>query len=135
MKPISTFAHGIADYTVGILLLLAPNLLGFADVGGPAVMVPRIIGSIIILQSLITRYELSVAKLLPMKAHLINDYVASVVLAASPWLFDFKSDDLRQWVPHVVVGLGSLLITALTDPRYQPVAHPSHSTHAHPHLR
>ncbi len=78
MKIIPTFVHGIFDYLGGIALLLAPNLFGFADVGGAAVMIPRILGVIILLQSICTRYELGLFKLIPMKMHLMNDYVASL---------------------------------------------------------
>lgn len=33
-KSISTKAHAIIDYLTGIILFLAPELLGFVDVGG-----------------------------------------------------------------------------------------------------
>lgn len=124
MKTIPTFVHGILDYVVGIALLLAPNLFGFADVGGAAVMVPRVIGVLIIGMALITRYELGLIKLLPMPAHLAVDYVVPLILAASPWLFGFSDLRANAWVPHVVVGLGSFLIAIMTEkePRRQ-VAH------------
>ena len=34
MKPITTFVHGILDYTVGLALIAAPYLFGFVEVGG-----------------------------------------------------------------------------------------------------
>ena len=114
-KPIPTRVHGVADYLGGVVLLLAPNLFGFSDVGGAAVWVPRILGVVILLQSLATRYELGVVKLLPMRMHLMNDYIASLFLAASPWLFGFHDRPANAWVPHVVVGLAVFVLTLLTQ--------------------
>ena len=36
MRIIPTFVHGIADYVLGLVLLVLPNLFGFADMGGGA---------------------------------------------------------------------------------------------------
>ena len=115
MKIIPTFAHGIGDYLGGIVLLLAPNIFGFADVGGPAVLIPRILGVIILLQAITTRYELGLVKLLPMRVHLMNDYVASIFLAASPWLFGFNNASANAWMPHVIVGIAVFVFTLLTQ--------------------
>jgi hypothetical protein len=122
-KTISTKVHGMIDYPAGLLLLLAPNLFGFADVGGAAVGVPRLIGIIVLAQSIFTRYELGLVKAVPMQMHLMFDYFAGAVLAASPWLFGFyDSANQRMWVPHLVVGLIVLLVTSLTEkePRHIP---------------
>ncbi len=115
MKPIPTFLHGVADYVGGLALLLAPNLFGFADVGGAAVLVPRVLGVVILLQSVATRYELGLLKLLPMRMHLMNDYAASLFLAASPWLFGFNDEPRNAWLPHVMVGIGVFVLTLLTQ--------------------
>ena len=119
-KPIPTRVHGIADYLGGVALLLAPNLFGFSDIGGAAVWVPRVLGVVILVQSLATRYELGVVKLLPMRLHLMNDYAASLFLAASPWLFGFHDRPANAWVPHVVVGLGVFVLTLLTQTEPRP---------------
>lgn len=108
-------AHGIFDYIGGIALVAAPNIFGFADVGGAAVWVPRIVGIIILLQSICTRYELGLVKVLPMKMHLMNDYVASIFLAASPWIFAFADGPSNQWMPHVVVGILVFVATLMTE--------------------
>jgi hypothetical protein len=121
------------DYPVGLALLFAPNLFGFAEMGGAAVLVPRIIGVITLVQSIFTRYELGVIKAMPMRMHLMNDYIAGVVLAASPWLFGFYDPaNQRLWVPHLVVGLAILLVTAMTErsPRHLHVDDRGHR-HAH----
>jgi hypothetical protein len=114
MRIIPTQIHGVIDYVVGIALLLAPNIFGFADVEGAAVLVPRIIGALIIGSALITKYELSVAKIIPMGAHLALDFAGGLLLAASPFLFDFSGHDVNVWYPHVIVGVAEMLIVLLS---------------------
>src|SRR5690554_1548903 len=69
MRFLSTRTHGVLDYLVGALLILAPFIFGFAD-GGAAQWVPIVLGAGAIAYSLVTRYELGAVKLLPMPAHL-----------------------------------------------------------------
>lgn len=114
MKMISTFAHGVLDLGVVLLLLVLPNLFGFADVGGAAVWVPRIVAIVALLQSLATQYELGLFKILPMKMHLMSDYVLAIFLAASPWLFGFADRATNVWVPHVIVAVVIFATTLMT---------------------
>ncbi|HYG24040.1 MAG TPA: SPW repeat protein [Verrucomicrobiae bacterium] len=127
MKTIPTYIHGVLDYVVGLALLLAPNLFGFADEGGAAVMVPRVIGVMILGMAVLTRYELGLFKLIPMPVHLAIDYVVPLILAASPWLFGFNDRPANVWAPHLVVGLGSFLVALMTErePRHQTI--PQHA--------
>lgn len=108
---ISVRTHAIIDYVVGVLLILAPFLLGFAT-GGPAMWTPILLGASIIVYSLITRYPLSVNPVLPFSTHLILDGAGGLLLLASPWLFGFA--DLIWW-PHVLVGAAELAVVAMTD--------------------
>ena len=113
-KPITSRMHGMLDYPAGILLIAAPWIFGFSDEGGAAVAVPIVVGALIILQSLITDYELSVADILPLPAHLAMDVVLGVVLALSPFIFGFADEGGNAWIPHVVAGIaliGSGLMT------------------------
>ena len=107
---ISSQVHAVIDYVVGALLIVAPYLFGFAN-GGPEHLVPVILGAGTIVYSLITRYELSVAKIIPYKAHLGIDAVAGLLLLASPWLFGFTDS---VWWPHVVVGIAELGVVAMS---------------------
>ena len=108
---ISIRTHAIIDYVVGILLILAPFLLGFAT-GGPAMWVPILLGAGILVYSLLTRYSLSVAKVIPFRVHLGLDAAGGLLLLVSPWLFGFSA--IVIW-PHVVVGLAELAVVAMTD--------------------
>lgn len=119
---ISTRMHGILDYIVGVALIAAPWLFGFAQ-DGAETWIPVIIGASVIVSAMATNYELGVVKVLPMKAHLGLDVIAGAFLAVSPWLFGYA--DL-VWVPHVLVGLfmvGSGLMTEKIPYRGIPTAH------------
>ena len=116
-----TSVHGVLDYIVGIALIAAPWIFGFAYVGGAAVIVPIVLGIGLIVYSLVTKYELGVPgiKFLPMPYHLVIDFVAAVLLAASPWIFGFASRPLNVWLPHLVVGIAVILVVLVsqTHPR------------------
>jgi SPW repeat len=111
MRIIPTQFHGILDYAMGALLIVAPYLLGFAD-GSAAQYVPQAVGLATLLMSLITDYELSVAKLIPMPVHLGVDAASGLLLAASPWLFGFAD---RVFWPHLVLGLAEVGAALLTQ--------------------
>ena len=116
MRFVPTRVHGIADYLLGALLIVAPWLLGFAD-GGAETWVPVLLGAGVVLYSLFTDYELGVVRRIPMATHLILDLAGGAVLAASPWVFGFADD---VWLPHLVLGLlevGAALTTRTTPDR------------------
>ena len=118
MKLLSTRTHTIIGIVVGLALLVAPWLFGFADEGGAAVMVPIYVGIFILLSELTTTSSLSPLKIVPMKIHIMLDVVTGLFLLASPWLFGFADLEANAWVPHVVVGVlvaGYALVTRTSD--------------------
>jgi hypothetical protein len=108
--------HGVTDYAAAGLLMLAPQIFGFEEEGGAAVAIPRMVGAMILAQSLMTNYKVGVFKVLPFRTHLALDYPTSLFLAASPFLFGFANRKPNAWVPHVVAGLGAFTISMLTMP-------------------
>jgi len=108
---ISTRAHGYLDYLLGLILIAAPWLLGFAQMGAET-WVPVVLGAGVILYSLMTDYELGAVRVLPMAMHIWLDVLGGVLLAASPWLFGFS--DVIVW-PHALFGVlevGAALMTS-----------------------
>jgi hypothetical protein len=101
MRFIPTRAHGVLDYTVGVLLILAPFLLGFRNTGLAAWLFV-VLGAGAIVYSFFTDYELGMIRVIPMPVHLVLDAGSGVLLAASPWLFGFAD---QVWIPHLVFGL------------------------------
>lgn len=111
MRFIPTRTHGILDYIVGALLILAPWLLGFAQ-GGAETWVPVLLGLGAILYSLFTDYELGAVRRISMSTHLALDFASGVLLAVSPWLFGFA--DL-VYLPHLLIGLFEIGASLMTE--------------------
>lgn len=59
MRWIGTKTHGYLDYIMGMLLIAAPWIFGFAR-DGAETWVPVILGAGVILYSLLTDYELGI---------------------------------------------------------------------------
>jgi hypothetical protein len=107
------------DYLGGLMLIVAPWLLGFAR-GGAETWVPVTLGVVMLVASALTRYELGLVRVIPMPVHLSLDIVLGAFLALSPWLLGFAP---YVWAPHLVFGLleiGAGLCTE-TRPRTLPV--------------
>lgn len=105
MKFLSSRTHTIIGSIVGVALLLAPNIFAFSDVGGAAVMVPRILGVIILLAELTVRGSFSGFGFVPMRLHVVMDVLMGAVLALSPWLWGFSDAEANAWLPHLIVGI------------------------------
>lgn len=118
MQFISPRTHSIIGFIVGIALLLAPNIFGFNDVGGAAVMIPRIIGIVVIVSELTVRGSFTGMGMVPMRLHIGTDVLMGAFLALSPWLFAFSNEETNAWLPHLVVGImmiGYALMTKTDD--------------------
>lgn len=124
MKVIPTKVHGVMDYLMGAILIVAPWLLGFAR-GGAETWIPVALGASAILYSLFTDYELSISKSISMKTHLTLDVLSGVFLAASPWIFGFNE---YVYLPHLIFGILEIGAGTMTEttPHYA-------SRHGHAH--
>lgn len=98
------------DYLMGVLLIAAPWIFNF-NRGGAETWVPVVLGAGTLLYSLMTNYEYSISKTISMRTHLTLDLLSGILLAVSPWLFNF---DEVVYVPHLILGIveiGASLIT------------------------
>ena len=111
-KPISTMAHGVIDYVAAITLIVLPRLLNWS---GPITTVLTIMGVTTLLYSLVTRYELSVAKLLPMKGHLALDALSGLALLALPFILPRNGNG--ELIGLIALGLFELGAAFLTRDR------------------
>lgn len=104
-KFISTKVHGVLDYIMGVGLMSLPFLMNFRKKSAESV-IPITLGASAIMYSLITDYEMGVARGISMKTHLMIDKMSGFLLAASPLLFGFKN---RVSLPHVLLGLTEII--------------------------
>jgi hypothetical protein len=96
---------------MGLLLIAAPWLLGFAT-GGAEQWVPVALGIGVILYSLLTNYELGAMRTISMSTHLTLDLVSGIFLAASPWIFGFAD---TVYLPHLILGIAEIGAALMTE--------------------
>jgi len=113
MRFIPTRYHAPLDYIVGAVLIAAPWIFQFSDIGA-ATAVSIVLGVGLIAYSLFTNYELGVWKVAPMAVHNLIDIVAGALLAASPWLFGFADEGANAWAPFVVIGVAAIFLGLTT---------------------
>lgn len=111
MRFIPTRIHGVLDYLMGLVLIAVPSVLGLNQ-GGLQTWLPVALGAGVIGYSLLTDYELSLAKLIPMPIHLGLDIVGGLLLAASPRLFGFAE---QARIPYLVLGLVEVVVALVTQ--------------------
>jgi hypothetical protein len=116
-RMIPTKTHAGMDYAVGLLLIASPWLFGFADESTAATWVAVVAGVAMLGLSMVTDYEGGLlARLIPMRTHLMADAGLGVLLAVSPWLFGFADEGTNAWLPFVAIGLGEIGSAMTTDP-------------------
>ena len=124
LRVLPSSSHGVVDYLVAVLLLLAPMALGFGPADGAALWVPRLMGAIVLGQSLATDYELGLWKMIPFRVHQGMDAVVGLVLIASPWAFGFAGHGPNAWAPPVLAGVAELALATLSQRWAYPGHHP-----------
>ena len=111
--PIPRAVHGLIDYGYAALLIAAPFLLGFTDVGA-ATAVAIVAGLVVLVAAATTKcFPTSVIKSLPVSGHLTLDFALVAALIASPFLFGF-SDESTPTAFFIVAAVVALLVTLAT---------------------
>lgn len=112
MRLIPTRIHGVLDYATAGLFIVLPNTMGATTIG-KRIMYGMAAGTTA--ASLMTRYELGVWRILPMKAHLVVDALTGASLIGAAMMHKGSSR-------AVMIGLGLMEIgAALFTERVSPV--------------
>lgn len=109
--------HAIADYAVGILLIVVAVAVG-GSVGAVASGV--VIGATVLAVSMLTRYPLGVVKVLPFTVHSAGDDLAAALLFGAPWVLNFASGDSGLTAFYVAAGAAVLAVSLITNYQYNP---------------
>src|SRR5947207_15396360 len=83
--------HAAIEPIVAIVLIAAPWIFGFSDVNS-AKVISIIVGAIMLLSGSMTRWRLSLLKLIPLRVHFMTDLVLGAFLIVSPFIFGFSSN-------------------------------------------
>jgi len=107
--------HAIADYAVGLVLIIAAIAAGGS---GKAVAVGVVVGAVVLAVSMLTKYPLGVKKVLPFTVHSGGDYLAAALLIVSPFALNFRHTDGGLTAFYIVAGLAVLLVSLITNYQY-----------------
>ena len=110
MKFIRAKLHGILDYGI-IFILFIPWITNFYKENEDTWILAAA-GTFLWLISLFTDYDFGLIKLIPMKIHLLLDFLVAIFLIALPFIFPLF-DYYFFW--PMLIGLGGLLITLLSS--------------------
>jgi hypothetical protein len=105
------FVHGLVEYGVGGLSIVAPFLFSFDSDAATALAI--LLGAGVIVLGFVTESPTGVVRNLHIASHVVLDYVLSVVLIVSPFIFGF-TDDAAATAYFLVIGIGFVLLTIAT---------------------
>lgn len=112
-RPIPRAVHGIVDYAYAAVLAAAPFVLGFATL--PRASLPAWgFAAVVLLVTLLTRFEVGVWKVLPYRMHLAGDVLGGVFMLAAPFLFGF-ADAPAARNAFFVFGIFALIAVSLSQ--------------------
>ena len=117
VKFLPAWFHAIADYAVGVLLIV----VALVDNGSTgAVATGVVVGAVVLVVSALTRYPLGIVKVLPFPVHSGGDYLAAALLIAAPFVLNFASAEGGMAAFYVVMGLAVLAVSLVTNYQYSP---------------
>ena len=106
LRFITPTLHGVADYTAGLGLVIAPFLLGLGESSHTAVWFSVLTGLAVFVASSLTDYKLSLFGLIPFQGHLAIDLLVAITFMIAPFAFGFTGLDAHYyWFNATVVFL------------------------------
>ncbi|RDY59724.1 SPW repeat domain-containing protein [Flagellimonas nanhaiensis] len=106
LRFITPTLHGVADYSAGLGLVVAPFLLNLGESSSMAIWFSFFTGLAVFAASLLTDYKLSAYRLIPFQGHLAIDLVVAVTFMVAPFVFGFSGiDAIYYWFNATVVFL------------------------------
>jgi len=109
--PIGPALHGLLDYLLAAVLIVAPLILDFDHDAATAISIAAGAGELVV--AACTAWSRGIFKLIPPRVHGVLDYVLTLALIATPFVAGF-SDDTTALVYYLVLGGGGLAATAAT---------------------
>ena len=107
--------HSVMDYVDG---MTAASGALMADEDDEVALIASIaLGASAVGVSLMTDYRLSLAKVIPIRAHEAIDYAWGMSCIAAPFALGYWKSSPRTAMTHVMVGAGTILASLFTDYR------------------
>jgi hypothetical protein len=117
VKLLPAWFHAVADYAVGILLIV----VALVDNGSAgAVATGVVVGVVVLIVSALTRYPLGLVKVLPFPVHSGGDYLAAALLIVAPFALNFADAEGGMAAFYVIMGVAVLAVSLITNYQYSP---------------
>jgi hypothetical protein len=117
VRLVPAWLHGIGDYAAGLALLLAGI---FADGPDKARATGIVLGAVLLVVSLMTRYPLGLVKAIPFPVHSAGDYLGGLAAIIAPFALDFWDDAKGLSTFYVIVGAVVIALSLVTDYAWGP---------------
>jgi hypothetical protein len=108
--------HSMMDYAGG-LTVASGVLMPECETDNMANVASIALGASVIGLSLMTDYRLSLAKVIPIRAHETADYLWGASCIALPFALGYWKSSPRVAMTHIVVGVSTLIASLFTDYR------------------
>ena len=115
VRLLPAWLHAVADYAVGAGLIVIALAVGGS---GKAVAAGVVVGVTVLVVSMLTRYPLGVAKVLPFTVHSAGDYLAAALLLVAPFALNFHGTDGGLTAVYIVAGVAVLAVSLITNYQY-----------------
>jgi hypothetical protein len=89
--PIPLNVHAALEPLIALIVIAAPWIFGFSDVDS-ATVICVLVGVAMLVVGSLTDWRLSLARLVPLRMHMIGDLTLAMVLLLSPLVFGFADE-------------------------------------------
>ena len=117
VRLVPAWFHAIADYAVAGALIIVPIVAGGSD---KAVAAGIVVGTVVAVVSMLTRYPLGVLKVLPFTVHSAGDYLAAALLVVAPFALSFNDSATGLTAFYIAAGAAVLAVSLVTNYQYGP---------------
>jgi hypothetical protein len=127
--PIPLNLHAVIEPLIALVIVAAPWIFGFSDVDS-AKAVCIAVGAVMLIAGALTDWRFSLARLIPLRMHLMTDLLLGAVLVLSPFVLGFSDEG---GATRFTIVAGALeLMTALAT-RWDPAeAAPAYTRESRP---
>ena len=115
IRLLPAWLHAVADYAVGGTLIIAALAVGGSN---EAVAAGVVIGAVVLVVSMLTKYPLGVVKVLPFTVHSAGDYLAAALLILGPFVVGFDGSPGGLTAFYIAAGAAVLAVSLITNYQY-----------------
>lgn len=102
-RSISPTLHGVADYSAGAGLIVAPFILGLGYEHPASLSISVATGIAVLLVSLLTDYKLGAFRSIPFQGHLAIDLVVAIAFMILPFALGFQGLEANYYLVNATV--------------------------------